>query len=137
MRWIQQGALRLRNDPCPLDAELEANIHIARTQLAGDSGRWQEAAATAEAALERLRTMRAVRDPSDAIEAVRSWQLHVRLAQSVAEGHPPALALRASLVALAREHQAELVGRGLVVPAARRESLWLAAQLTGDGGAAR
>ncbi len=131
--WMHQGALRLRNDPSPLDAELEANIHIARTQLAAVGSRWDEAAAAAEAALERLRTMQAVRHASDAIEAVRSWQLEVRLAQSVPGDSAPALGLRAGLVARARDHQTELVSRGLVAPASRCESLWLAAQPATSG----
>lgn len=111
-----------------LDAELEANIHIARTQLAANSGLWEDAAAAAEAALERLRVLPAIRHASDAIEAVRSWQLQVRLAQSVAGSAAPALALRGGIVALARAAQTDLQARSLVDPATRRESLWLAGQ---------
>lgn len=114
----------------PLDPELEANIHIARTQLAANSGLWEDAAAAAaaEAALERLRVLPAIRHASDAIEAVRSWQLQVRLAQSVAGSAAPALALRGGIVALARAAQTDLQARSLVDPATRRESLWLAGQ---------
>lgn len=108
-----------------LDAELEANIHIARTQLAANSGLWEDAAAAAEAALERLRVLPAIRHASD---AVRSWQLQVRLAQSVAGSAAPALALRGGIVALARAAQTDLQARSLVDPATRRESLWLAGQ---------
>ena len=127
-QWMEQGALRLRNDPAPLDAELEANIHIARTQLAADAGRWDDAAAAADDALDRLRVLPAVRHASDAVEAVRSWQLQVRLARAVAGEEEPALRLRASLVAQARAQQARLVARGLVDPRTRRESLWLGDQ---------
>ncbi len=131
--WTQQGALLLRDDPTPLDAELEANIHIARTQLASQNGQWDEAAAAAAAALDRLRVLQAVRDPADAVEAVRTWQLQVRLAQSVAGDAAPAQALRAAVVAQARAQQAGLVVRALVVPATRREALWLAAQPAAGG----
>ena len=105
-----------------LGAELEANIHIARTQLAANSGLWEDAAAAAEAALERLRVLPAIRHASDAIEAVRSWQLLVRLAQA------PILdaALQSNLMVQARQQQDDLVARGLVNAQHRRESLWLA-----------
>jgi hypothetical protein len=127
--WMHGGTLRLRDDPAALDCELEANIHIASAQLATAMGLPDEAAASAEAALERLHAMRAVRDPSDAIEAVRSWQLAVRLAVSCT-GEATA-ALQARLVEVVRAQQAELAARGLVDPATRAESRWLAAQAAG------
>jgi tetratricopeptide (TPR) repeat protein len=127
--WMHGGTLRLRDDPAALDCELEANIHIASAQLATAMGLPDEAAASAEAALERLHAMRAVRDPSDAIEAVRGWQLGVRLAVSCT-GEATA-ALQARLVEVVRAQQAELAARGLVDPATRAESRWLAAQAAG------
>jgi eukaryotic-like serine/threonine-protein kinase len=129
MLWMQQGHLRLRANPSALDCELEANIHIARTQIAAVTGDWNEAESAAEAALDRLRAMQALRDPRDAVEAVRSWQLQVRLAQSVTGDAAAALALRTALVDGARSQQQTLVERGWVEPTQRREALWLAGQV--------
>ncbi len=107
-----------------LDAELEANVHIAQAYLAAAQGRiaaWQQAAQQAQ---DRLQAMRSLRDPRDAIEAVRAWQLLVRLAQA-----PMADAgLLAPLVAQARHDQAGLAARGLVDVRCRIESRWLAEQ---------
>ncbi len=127
--WMARGTLRLRDDPSALDCELEANIHIAGAQLATAMGLPDEAAASADAALDRLAAMRAVRDPGDAVEAVRSWQLAVRLAVSCTGA--ATAALQARLVSAARAQQAELVARGLVEPRMRAESQWLAAQAAG------
>jgi hypothetical protein len=120
-QWLSQGTLRLREHPNPLDTELEANIHIARAQLAAARQDEPAAAAASGDALERLGAMQALRDPTDAIEALRRWQLTVRLAQGL--GAPG----REAVVALAREQQAGLVARGLVAPERWRESQWLAA----------
>ncbi|MFG6416014.1 protein kinase [Roseateles sp. DC23W] len=81
--WMAQGVLRLRSDPNPLDAELEANIHIACAQVAAASSDWHAATAAAEVVQERLLAMRALRDPADAIERVRQTQLLERLARSL------------------------------------------------------
>ncbi len=120
-RWVAQGTLRLRTHANPLDFEMEANIHIARAHLALLRQDEAAAAAAAAGALERLAAMQALRDPLDAIEAIRRWQLTVRLAQSLGT------AQRAPVLALAREQQAQLVARGCVNGATRRESQWLAA----------
>ena len=120
-QWLAQGTLRLRDHPNPLDLELEANIHIARAQLAVMLNDDTRAVDVADAALERLAAMQALRDPSDAIEAIRRWQLTVRLVQSLR------LSQRQSVLVLARQQQSELVARGCVEAAGRRESQWLAA----------
>lgn len=78
-RWMDEGVLRLRSDPNPLDAELEANLHIACAQVAAARGDWPAATAAAEVVQERLQALRALRDPADAIEAVRQKQLLERL----------------------------------------------------------
>lgn len=122
--WMTQGILRLRTNANPLDLELEANIYIARAQLTAAQQDQAAAREAADAALERLAAMQALRDPTDAIEAIRRWQLTVRLAQSL--GEPLVAGLRAGVVALAREQQAGLVARGCVDAATRRESRWLA-----------
>ena len=121
--WLHDGVLRLREAPGALDAELEANIHIAAAQVAAVRGELDAADAAAEAAQERLSTMRALRDPADAVEGLRSWQLTVRLAQSL----PPGSALQAGVVAHACGQRAELVSRGWLASADERaESRWLA-----------
>ncbi len=130
---LQQGLprLNLSENTGSLDAELEANTHIAGAYLAAANGQLAAAQQAVDAALERLQAMRALRDPRDAIEAVRAWQLLVRLAEApfdAVNGPNGADKLQADLVAMARQAQAELVARGLVDTSERRESLWLAEQ---------
>ena len=74
--------LKLRDNTGALDAELEANVHIADAYVQAAHGREPALRAAVQAAQERLQAMRTLRDPRDAIEAVRSWQLLVRLAQA-------------------------------------------------------
>lgn len=121
-RWTAQGILRLRDQPNALDAELEANIAIAQAQLATLRGDETSAAQASAIAQERLAAMQAMRDPGDAIEALRRWQLTVRLAQSL-NGEP-----RGRVVAAAREQQQALAAKAWIDTATRPESLWLAAE---------
>ena len=97
-QWWRDDVLHLRLEPGALDAELEANIAIAAAQLAGAQGDRGRAAEAAQVAQERLAAMRALRDPSDAIEGLRSWQLTVRLARSLPDGS----ALQAEVALAAR-----------------------------------
>ena len=127
-RWQHDGTLPLRDHAGALDAELEANIAIAAAHVAAAQGRLDEARLQAHAACDRLAAMRALRDPRDAVEPVRAWQLLVRLAQAPWGDGPDGRALLAGLVAQARQAQAKLVTRGIVADGDRRESLWLAAQ---------
>ena len=121
--WQRDGVLRLRDEPGALDAELEANLHIASAQVASIQGQLDEAQRAADAATERLAAMCGLRDPADAIEGLRCWQLTVRLAQSL----PAASALQQRVAAQARAQQDALVQRGwLAADDARAESRWLA-----------
>ena len=81
---LQQGLQRLglRENTGSLDAELEANSHIASAYVEAANGNLLAAQQAVAAAQERLQAMRTLRDPRDAIEAVRAWQLLVRLAQA-------------------------------------------------------
>jgi|GEM_PF-420971 len=129
--WMRDGPLRLRDPTGALDAELEANIHIACAHVAAARGQLGAAAAAAEAAIERLQEMQAVRDPRDAVEGVRAWVLLVRLAQAPFEDSAAGRDLRSGFVARARRAQADLMGRGVVTAAgtgARRETRWLAGE---------
>ena len=120
--WMSDGVLRLREEPGALDAELEANIHIACAQVATLHGDAEGAAHAADAALERLGAMRRLRDPADAIEGLRSWQLVVRLAQCL----PPGSALQQRAAAEALAQRDALVAQGwLAAGDARAESRWL------------
>jgi hypothetical protein len=72
--------------------------------------------------------MRALRDPRDAIEAIRAWQLTVRLARAPFGATPPGAALANGLRARAREMERELLARAFIRPGTYAESLWLATQ---------
>ena len=135
--WLRDGPLRLRDPTGALDAELEANIHIACAHVAAAQGQLDAAAAAAEAAVERLQEMQAVRDPRDAVEGVRAWVLLVllvrlvRLAQAPFRDSAARRDLRSGFVARARGAQADFMGRGVVTAAgtdARRETHWLAGE---------
>lgn len=120
--WQREGVLTLRQEPGALDAELEANLHIAAAQVAaaqGDEAGMREAAA---AARERLAAMCALRDPGDAIEHLRRWQLTVRLAQCLPPGSP----LQEDVMAEALGQQETLVRRGWIGPGVDyAEARWL------------
>jgi eukaryotic-like serine/threonine-protein kinase len=133
-----QDGLALQNlgaSTSSLDAELEANVHIATAYLEAAQGHWPATQLAVDAALERLLTMRQRRDPRDAVEAMRAWQLLVRLAQAPFAGaaelgtNTAGAAIKAQLVQQARLAQNELVARGLINPELQAESLWLAACL--------
>lgn len=120
--WQREGVLTLRQEPGALDAELEANLHIAAAQVAaaqGDEAGMREAAA---AARERLAAMCALRDPGDAIEHLRRWQLTARLAQCLPPGSPP----QEDVMAEALGQQETLVRRGWIGPGVDyAEARWL------------
>lgn len=120
--WQREGVLTLRQEPGALDAELEANLHIAAAQVAaaqGDEAGMREAAAVAR---ERLAAMCALRDPGDAIEHLRRWQLTVRLAQCLPPGSP----LQEDVMAEALGQQETLVRRGWIGPGVDyAEARWL------------
>ena len=81
----------------------------------------------ANAALERLTAMAALRDPRDAVELNRRWQLTVRLAAAPWHACDAAgLAAQGRLVTEARRLQATLAERGITSVLANREAQWLA-----------
>lgn len=128
-QWLNDDVLRLRKEPGALDAELEANIAIAAAQLATARADPDRAADAAHMAQQRLAAMRALRDPSDAIEGLRSWQLTVRLAQSL----PAGSALQAAVADDARAQQQGLAANGwLPRPEDYAEARWLG-PASGDG----
>ena len=125
--WLAAGRLRLRDNPRTLDAELEANIEIAAAHVAAALGDVATAEHAADAALERLTAMAALRDPRDAVELNRRWQLTVRLAAAPWHACDAAgLAAQGRLVTEARRLQATLAERGITSVLANREAQWLA-----------
>ncbi|MFN0182705.1 MAG: hypothetical protein ACKVQR_02690, partial [Aquabacterium sp.] len=127
--WLGAGRLRLRDNPRTLDVELEANIEIAAAHVAAALGDADAAGRSAAAAQERLLAMAALRDPSDAVELNRRWQLTVRLARGPwAACGELGLATQQRLVADARQLQDALAARGIASVRTSREAQWLDAR---------
>ncbi len=127
--WVAAGRLRLRDNPRTLDLELEANIETAAAHVAAALGDITTAERAAGAAQESLAAMAALRDPRDAVELNRRWQLTVRLAAAPwGTCGVAGLAVQARLVAEARQMQDALATRGITSVRSNREAQWLAAQ---------
>ncbi len=127
--WVAAGRLRLRDNPRTLDLELEANIEIAAAHVAAARGDMDTAAHAAGAAQESLAAMAALRDPRDAVELNRRWQLTVRLAAAPwGECGDAGRTVQARLVIEARQMQDALAARGITSVRSNREAQWLAAQ---------
>ena len=127
-RVMEDDSLNLVEPVRALDAELAANIHIARAYAAAAVDAWDDVADACTAAKQQLAHMRALRDPRDAIEAIRAWQLTVRLARAPFGVTLPGAALANGLRAHAREMERELLARAFIRPGTYAESLWLATQ---------
>jgi tetratricopeptide (TPR) repeat protein len=126
--WIAGGRLRLRDNPRTLDVELEANIEIAAAHVAASRGDLSAADAAARAAQERLVAMAALRDPRDAVELNRRWQLTVRLTGAPwAACGASGLASQGHWVAEARHMQTALAELGIASVRTSREAQSLAA----------
>ena len=127
--WQDSGRLRLRDNPRTLDLELEANIEIAAAHVAAALADPATAEHAADAARERLVAMAALRDPRDAVELNRRWQLTVRLARGPWQASDAAgLTTQRRLVTQARQMQDALAARGIQSVHTSREAQWLAAQ---------